>query len=438
MKIFGNDGFRSRFGHKYMTIEFLSAFCFGIIDYYKNQDYVLPILIGKDTRSSGTTIEKLLLSIFNYGGINTVSGGVIPTPGLSFILRSELYSLGIMITASHNPHYDNGIKLYSYNGFKLIEKEERIIEQNILKRLNHNHYIFEGKIGFHKKQNLLYKKYALGIKNIFKRVNIKSKILIDCSNGVFSHVAKIALKDYPNVAFINDSPNGYNINLKCGALESSRLLKIIREDKFDYGIAFDGDGDRAIFVSSKYGIIETEKLIVLFSKILNQGNKTVVSTEICNKGLEENLNNIDYKLIQTKVGDRIVVETAIRENAMIGAEPSGHYFFPNYSNTMDGLLAIYHFIDLLGYYKSNFIEMIKGLVHYKRIKKDIPLNTTSKINLDFVRKNINPIINNDNEKLIIRQSMWDPVLRVYYDYKKKNNFKDIEKYLTLDILKINP
>ncbi len=438
MKIFGNDGFRSRFGHNYMTIEFLSAFSFGIIDYYRNKDYDLPILIGRDTRSSGLIIEKILVSIFNYGGINTVSAGIIPTPGLSFILKPELYSMGIMITASHNPYYDNGIKLYSYNGFKLLKIEEKIIERNILKRLNKKNYIFEGKIGIHKKPNLLYKKYAFGIKNIFKKVNIADKILIDCSNGAFSHVAKIALKDYPNVVFINVSPNGHNINLKCGALESGRLLKIIRENKFDYGIAFDGDGDRAIFISSKYGIIETEKLIVLFSKLLNQGNKTVISTEICNKGLEENLNNIDYKLIQTKVGDRIVVETAIRENVMIGAEPSGHYFFPNYSNTMDGLIAIFYFFELLGHYKNNFIKVLNNLIHYKRIKKNIPLETTSKINLDSLRNNIKPMISDHNEKLIIRQSMWDPVLRVYYDYKKQNNFKAIEKYLILDSLKINP
>ena len=110
MKIFGNDGFRSKFGYNYMTIEFLTAFGFAIIDYYKSKDNVLPILIGRDTRSSGTIIEKLLLSIFNYGGINTVSAGVIPTPGLSFILQSGKYFMGIMITASHNPHYDNGIK----------------------------------------------------------------------------------------------------------------------------------------------------------------------------------------------------------------------------------------------------------------------------------------------------------------------------------------
>ena len=435
MKVFGNDGFRSKFGYKYMTIEFLSAFSFGIIDYYKNKDYDLPILIGRDTRSSGLIIEKLLVSIINYGGINTVSAGIIPTPGLSFILKPELYSMGIMITASHNPYYDNGIKLYSNNGFKLLKIEEKIIERNILKRLNKKSYIFKGKIGIHKKPNLLYKKYALGIKNIFKRVNITDKILIDCSNGAFSDVAKIALKDYPNVVFINVSPNGHNINLKCGALESGRLLKIIRKNKFDYGIAFDGDGDRAIFVNRVYGVIEAEKLIVLFSKLLNQGNKTVISTEICNKGLEENLNNMGHKLFQTEVGDRIVVETAIEEKAILGAEPSGHYYFPNCSNTMDGLIAVFYFFELLEKYNNNFIEVIKGLNHFKRIKKDIPIENTQEINLDSLRKNIKIMINNPNEKLIIRQSMWDPVLRVYYDYKKQNNFEVFEN-LILDRLQI--
>jgi len=436
MKIFGNDGFRSKFGYKYMTIEFLSAFGFGIVDYYNSKDYDLPIFIGRDTRSSGEIIENLLLSIFNYGGINTVSAGVIPTPGLSFILQSGIYSMGIMITASHNPHYDNGIKLYANDGFKLLKREEKIIERKILKRLKKKDFQFEGGIGIHKNSNLLYKNYALGIKNIFKRVNINDKILIDCSNGAFSHVAKIALKSYPNVVFINDLPNGHNINFECGALETDRLLKIIRKNKFDYGIAFDGDGDRVIFVNRVYGIIETEKLIVLFSKLLNRGNKTVISTEICNKGLEENLKNIDHNLVQTEVGDRIVVETTIKEKAILGAEPSGHYFFPNCSNTMDGLITIFYFFNLLGYYKNNFIEVIKGLIHFKRIKKDISLENTTDINLESLRNNIKPMINNLNEKLIIRQSMWDPVLRVYYDFKEQNNFKVFEN-LIMDNLKIN-
>ena len=436
MKIFGNDGFRSRFGHNYMTIEFLSAFGFGIIDYYKNNGYDLPILIGRDTRSSGVIIEKLLLSIFSYGGINTVLAGVIPTPGLSFVLQSGKYVMGIMITASHNPHYDNGVKLFSSGGFKCLEQEEKIIENNILERLKKKNSQFLGKIGIDKKPNFLYKKYAIGIKNIFKKVNIDDKILIDCSNGSFSHVAKIALKDYPNVVFINDSPNGHNINHECGALESGRLLKIIKENKFDYGIAFDGDGDRAIFANREYGIIETEKLIVLFSMLLNSNKKNVVSTEICNKGLEENLNNTGHKLFQTEVGDRIVVETAIKKNAILGAEPSGHYFFPNCSNTMDGLIAIFYFFELLFCYKDNFMETIKGLIHYTRIKQNIPLENTTKINLDSLINNIKPMIINRNEKLIIRQSMWDPVLRVYYDYKEQNNF-EVFKNLISDSLQIN-
>ena len=182
----------------------------------------------------------------------------------------------------------------------------------------------------------MYKQYALSIKNNFKKINSDSKILIDCSNGTLSHVVKIALKDYPNLVFINDLPNGHNINLKCGALESSRLLKIIRKNKFDYGIAFDGDGDRAIFVNREYGIIETEKLIVLFSMLLNSGNKNVVSTEICNKGLEDNLEHAGFKLVQTEVGDRYVINSTLKNEALLGVEPSGHYFFPTISKSMDG------------------------------------------------------------------------------------------------------
>ena len=205
MKIFGNDGFRSKFGFKYMTIEFLSAFGFGIIDYCKCKNYDLPILFGRDTRSSGLIIEKFLTSLINYGGINTVSAGIIPTPGLSYALQPDIYSMGIMITASHNPFYDNGIKLFSSEGLKLLKKEEEILERKILERLKNRNYRFEGMIGIHKFSNSLSKKYANGIKNSFKKPNIDYKILIDCSNGAFSKVAKYALKSYQNIVFINDS-----------------------------------------------------------------------------------------------------------------------------------------------------------------------------------------------------------------------------------------
>ena len=147
MKIFGNDGFRSEFGQQYMTLEFLTAFCHGLVDYYEKRNLNMPIVVGKDTRSSGLIIENLLLSILNYRGIHTISCGVIPTPGLSNRLKTGTYSMGVMITASHNPFCDNGIKLFAGNGYKIPASEEHLIEEYILKRLNKEYIGFADRLG---------------------------------------------------------------------------------------------------------------------------------------------------------------------------------------------------------------------------------------------------------------------------------------------------
>ena len=229
-----------------------------------------------------------------------------------------------------------------------------------------------------------------------------------------------------------------NINLNCGALESKILLQYIQDNNFDYGIAFDGDGDRAIFINKDYGVIESDKIMFLFFSFLSSDilNSHIVTTEICNKGLEDNVKNIGHHLVQTKVGDRLVVEEAIAQSALIGGEPSGHYFFPKNSNTMDGLVAIFHFLYLLDHYKQDFLEVIRGLTHYKRIEENLPLRPTEKLDIEAIRNYMMSYINKTEEKLVIRRSMWDPVLRIYYDYREKNNFQQLQDVI-IDCLKMS-
>lgn len=438
--IFGSDGFRSKFGEKYMTFEFISAFANSISNYCIKNELNPPVLIGRDTRGSGIVIENAIASVLNYTGIDSRVVGIIPTPGLSSILENNKYSLGIMITASHDPAANNGIKLFSSTGVKLDEESERTIEDNINLMLGAPQYKFNDKIGCYNHVEEYSEDYAVKIRNAFSYAKIPYKILVDCSNGACSKVAKSALKDYKTIEFIYDEPNGTNINLNCGAMEPENLLNSVRKHDFDYGVAFDGDGDRAIFVSSKYGIIETDKLIVLFANILykNNCNKVVVSTEICNKGLEKNCENFGFKLLQAKVGDRNVVNNTLKNKGLIGAEPSGHYFFPKSSKTMDGLLALFHFIQLLQTYGDNFIGELKKLIHYYRVKQDVPVDDASTIVIEYLYERINSIIDNEKEKLVIRNSMWDPVIRIYYDYAQENNFNKINSLIAKSLKEILP
>ena len=429
-KIFGNDGFRSEFGKKYMTIDFLTVFSDAVSYYLNKINNYNPVLIGRDTRESGKIIEKIISGVFNYFNINVILLGEIPTPGLSYLMSTGEYSLGIMITASHNPSSDNGIKLFGHDGHKLKNYSEREIEKYILSgsknKISALDILGKTEENFDKIKD--YFKYLLDLLNIY---SINKKILIDCSNGAFSGIVSQAKSFSSSISFINCSPNGSNINLKCGALEPDTLLETVRKNHYDYGVAFDGDGDRAIFVDKDYGVIETEKLIVLFSKLLASTNNfnMVASTSICNKALEENLNDLGISLTQTQVGDRNVIDEVQRNNGILGVEPSGHYFFPDSSTSMDGFMAFIYFVDLINIYGDEFKNILKPLKHYNRIQANVPINLHNSSKIEELSEHLNSLINNENEKLIIRESMWDPVLRIYYDYDEVNNYSRIEKIL---------
>jgi len=429
-KIFGNDGFRSEFGKKYMTIDFLTVFSDAVSYYLNKINNYNPVLIGRDTRESGKIIEKIISGVFNYFNINVILLGEIPTPGLSYLMSTGEYSLGIMITASHNPSSDNGIKLFGHDGHKLKNDSEREIEKYILSgsknKISALDILGKTEENFDKIKD--YFKYLLDLLNIY---SINKKILIDCSNGAFSGIVSQAKSFSSSISFINCSPNGSNINLKCGALEPNTLLETVRKNHYDYGVAFDGDGDRAIFVDKDYGVIETEKLIVLFSKLLASTNNfnMVASTSICNKALEENLNDLGISLTQTQVGDRNVIDEVQRNNGILGVEPSGHYFFPDSSTSMDGFMAFIYFVDLINIYGDEFKNILKPLKHYNRIQANVPINLHNSSKIEELSEHLNSLINNENEKLIIRESMWDPVLRIYYDYDEVNNYSRIEKIL---------
>ncbi|MDC3155334.1 hypothetical protein OA530_04535, partial [Pelagibacteraceae bacterium] len=230
-----------------------------------------------------------------------------------------------------------------------------------------------------------------------------------------------------NIIVINNKPNGKNINLKCGSLHPEKLQKKLIKKRYDFGLALDGDSDRCVLISRKYGLIQSEKTIFIFLEMLDIDtlNKLVCTSEIVNKALESNLSINKYILYQTKVGDRNVINISKKKKAKIGFEPSGHFYFPKLNNSMDGNLSI---ILILNYFmqKSNNFKNINELDHYNRIVENIPKSSVD-ISLKTIKKRILKLKTTKNEKLIIRQSIWDPIYRLYYDYKKKNRFEKIRK-----------
>ena len=426
--IFGDDGFRSVYGKNFMTKSNIRNFAISVAIYiHKKKINKYPIILARDTRSSGVIIEKLLTKVFISSGINVVRAGILPTPGLSKLIELDNYCLGIMITASHNPANFNGIKIFSRTGYKMKAREEEVIE----KLMREKQKIIKKKTkGFNQVINNSVQKYT---NQILKEINFslqKYKVAIDCSNGAMSFVAKELFSANKNILLVNNKPNGNNINDKCGALETKKLLKFIKKNKYDFGMAFDGDGDRAVFVSLHYGIIEPEKIFLLLCKSLSRNFKldNIVVSEVFNYGIIKIIEKYFGNLWITKAGDRNIIEKIKVKNSLLGAEPSGHFNYPRVSKSMDGAITMILFLNLIN--KKNFYldKELKKIKMYNRKIKNIDLSKFNKENINL--KKLNRLCNNDNERILARTSMWEPVLRLYYDFKSRDNFYCYEKQIS--------
>jgi phosphoglucosamine mutase len=435
MKIFGSDGFRCKFGEDFLTDDSIKNFAFSLAYYYLDKGFDDPILIARDTRDSGRIIESILVDTLINQGVDVCLANVLPTPGLSKILQLYQYAFGCMITASHNHHDDNGIKLLESSGFKISLKAQSAIE-NFMLQEKISYPQLSKSYGTLTESKNAFDTYASTMVKTINLSHFDESILVDCSNGAYSHgLAEVCSQK--NIKFTCNKPNGNNINLNCGALHGNNLLKKIIESKIDYGIAFDGDGDRAIFASKGYGVIETEKVATLFFDMLSKQNDslTVVTSEISNLAFKHNIESFGGTVIETPVGDRFVIEATDSHNALFGFEPSGHFYFPNSSHSMDGLAAMLNFLNLIASNVDLNLKL-KDLSQYNRIQKNYDIKNNKSIDELELLASARGLIDPNNEKLILRKSMWDPVIRLYYDFKEVNNYELLENsiYKELDNL----
>ena len=425
MKIFGSDGFRCKFGEDFLTDDSIKNFACSLAYYYLGNGFNDPILIARDTRNSGQIIESILVDTLINQGIDVCLANVLPTPGLSKILQLNQYAFGCMITASHNHHDDNGIKLLESSGFKISLKAQDTIENFMLEEKVPNPQLLKSAGALSEYKNA-FETYAL---KMVKAINLNytnESILVDCSNGAYSHGLQ-EVCDKRKIKFTCNKPNGNNINLNCGALHGNKLLNKIIKSEINYGVAFDGDGDRAIFASKGYGVIETEKIAMLFFDMLSKklDKFTVVTSEISNLAFQHNIESCGGTVIETPVGDRFVIEATDHHNALFGFEPSGHFYFPNSSRSMDGLAAMLNFSNLITLNLDLNLKL-KDLSQYNRIQKNYDIKNNNLIDEHKLLESARALIDPSNEKLILRKSMWDPVIRLYYDFKEVNNYDLLE------------
>jgi len=379
-RLFGTDGIRGKANHHPMTGEV--AFEVGRAAAYvlKRQNSRNKILIGKDTRLSGYMLESALTSGICSAGCNVILVGPLPTPGIAFATRSLRVDAGIVISASHNPYDDNGIKFFSSDGFKLpdeIEEEiERVMYSKRLEKLRP-----EGsRIGRAKRVDDVAGRYIEYIKATFpKGMTLEGmRVVVDCGNGAAYRITPTVLAELgADVIAICDSPNGININDNCGATHPDTMRKAVLQYRADVGIAHDGDADRTILCDERGEIVDGDRIMAICARDMKKDgtlrNNAVIATVMSNIGLEIYLKKQGIKLIRTKVGDRYVVEEMLRQGCNLGGEQSGHIVFLDCNTTGDGPITALQVLSLMARTQKRLSELTADVPIFPQVLVNVPV-----------------------------------------------------------------
>lgn len=343
-RYFGTDGIRG-LANKVITPELALKVgqAAGLI--FRNGEHRHRVLIGKDTRLSGYMIETALVAGFTSVGMDVLLTGPIPTPGVGMLVRSMRADLGVMISASHNPYDDNGIKLFGPDGFKLSDEVERRIEDLIDSDLTRQ-LAMSDDLGRAKRIDGVQDRYIEFAKRTLPRdIDLAGlRVVIDCANGAAYKVAPGALWELgADVISIGTDPDGFNINKDCGSTSLNALVHKVREMRADIGIALDGDADRVMLVDERGHIVDGDQLLAVIAQSWKEDGRLtkngIVATVMSNLGLERYLDGIGLELKRTPVGDRYVLERMRAEGYNVGGEQSGHIILSDYSTTGDGFVA---------------------------------------------------------------------------------------------------
>tara|TARA_B100000700_G_C14985706_1_gene828716 strand:+ start:11 stop:1342 length:1332 start_codon:yes stop_codon:yes gene_type:complete len=425
-KYFGTDGIRGTVNQGNITGEKFFKFGLAAATYFKNQKKTKQIaIIAKDTRLSGYTLEPALVSGLASGGMHIFTLGPLPTNGLAMLTKSMKANMGIMITASHNPYFDNGLKLFGPDGLKLSDKIEKKIEKLIdaknTKQLTNPKML--GRVKRLEDGNDKYIKILR--KNFPTNFNLKgTKIVLDCANGAgYIAAPKLLKKLGAKVVSIGVKPNGFNINDKCGSTYPSKMKKTVKKNKAHVGIAFDGDADRIIMCDENGKIIDGDQIIAMLAKrwklkkIMRGG---VIGTLMSNYGLEFFLENEKIKFARSKVGDRHVKAKMKKLNFNLGGEQSGHIILGKFATTGDGLMVALEVLFSLrkGKRASKLLNVFKPL---PQILENVTVKDKNIINKNNCKKAIKQAnkLMDGSGRLLVRKSGTEPKIRIMGESNNK-------------------
>jgi len=380
-RLFGTDGFRGRANLYPMSPDFILRLGQAIGIYF-HKHYPNPkILIGKDTRQSGYMLEQALASGICSVGVDVGFLGPLPTPGIAYLTRGMRACAGIVISASHNPFYDNGVKIFSKNGYKLPDDVEDTLENLIQSKDLTDDLPLDGDIGRARRVDDAIGQYAVYIKEQFpKHLTLDGlRIVVDCANGAAYKVAPKVFEELGAELFkIGVEPNGRNINEDCGALHPQKLVEFVKLYKADVGIAVDGDADRLVIVDDKGELVDGDEILAICARYLKKKNRlrnnSIVSTVMSNLGLDIACEQVGAKVIRTKVGDRYVVEAMIKGDYNLGGEQSGHLIFRDSATTGDGVLAALHLLEIVLEEGQKISELKKCMSRLPQVLKSIQVS----------------------------------------------------------------
>lgn len=433
-KYFGTDGIRGRVGETPITPDFILKLGWAAGKVFARNGGG-KVLIGKDTRISGYMFESALEAGLSAAGVDIHLLGPMPTPAIAYLTRTLRAQAGIVISASHNPYYDNGIKFFSSQGTKLPDSIELEIEEQLDQPMT---VVESKKLGKAVRVTEARGRYIEFCKNtIPSQTDLKGlKLVVDCANGATYHVAPHVFRELgAEVIDISVKPDGFNINANCGSTHPSALQKIVVAEKADAGIAFDGDGDRVLMVDAKGEIVDGDELLFIIAREGQQRGWLkggVVGTLMSNLGLELALQALKLDFVRAKVGDRYVMEELQRTGWRLGGETSGHLIWLDATTTGDGIIAALQILSAMQQTGNNLAQLKAGVLKFPQIIQNVRVKKQPNgLTQPAIQKAVEKAQGHLGKRgrIVLRPSGTEPVVRVMVEGEHQEQVETIAKEL---------
>jgi len=417
-EFFGTDGIRGTVGKPPITADFLLKVGWAVGSVLM-ENGPSSVIIGKDTRVSGYLFESALEAGFLSAGVNVGMLGPMPSPAIAYLTKAYGASAGVVISASHNHFQDNGVKFFSSQGVKLSDKTQKAIEKKISTPMVS---VDSANIGKAVRHDQALGRYIEFCKSTFDRICNLSHltIVVDCANGATYNIAQNVFEELgAKIIMINNQPNGYNINDKCGATDTTHLQQEVLDREANLGIAFDGDGDRLIMVDHKGEQVDGDELVFIIAKAWKENghlkSNIVAGTKMSNLGMREALSDLDINFIEADVGDRFVMEQLLLNKAILGGENSGHIICLNKSTSGDGIISALQVLEVMFKSRKSLYDLKREMTKYPQVL--INIKTNGKLDLEN-HENLNQVLSvvkdelSDRGRVLIRKSGTESLVRI--------------------------